>query len=153
MAENLAHYIDVRDITSDELLVYVSELVCFEETYAASQASGDLPTLADTVLGEYEPTEYFNWFTSMFGKGFPLIHTPLKGIGTDKFDPTRTTVTELDKIIQLKRQPRFAATNSKLLAFTVPTADIISVDDFYKLTTAIRKAQYLGCNISFTPNI
>lgn len=132
--------------------MYVKELVCFEEIYAADRASTDLPTLADTVLGEHEPTEYFNWFASMFGKGFPLTHTPLNGIGQDRFDPTHTTLTELHQIYQLKRQPRFAATNSKQLAFTVPATDIITVDEFHKLTTAMRKAQYLGCNIQFTPS-
>lgn len=140
----------MSEISSDELLSYIKELVCFEEIYAADRADTDIPTLADTVLGEYEPTEYFNWFASMFGKGFPLIHTPLNGIGQDRFDPTQTTLTELHQIYQLKRQPRFAATNSKQLAFTLPATGIITVDEFHKLTTAMRKAQYLGCNLQFT---
>lgn len=151
-AQDLAQYIDMSDIPANELLIYCGELVCFEEIYAADSANGATVTLANTVMGEYEPTAYFNWFASMFGKGFPLTHTGLPA-STDRFDPTRTTMTELHNIAQLKRQPRFAVTNSKILAFEVPDLAVIPVEEFHKLTTAIRKATYLGATITFQTTI
>jgi hypothetical protein len=144
----LEHYVDLSDIPANELLVYCGELVCFEEILAADTANGAAITLADTVMGEHEPTAYFNWFDSMFGKGFPLIHTGVSE-RTDRFDPTRTTMTELSRITQLKKQPRFALTNSKILAFEVPDLGTIPVEEFHKLTMAIRKAVYLGATITF----
>jgi hypothetical protein len=141
--------IDLETIPAEEMLIFVGELVCFEEQYAADKA-GDRPiSLADTVIGDLEPDEEFNFFNSQFGSGFPLIHDGEK-MYTDRYDPTHTTITELSKIYQTKRQPRFAQTNSKLLSFTIPNAGIISVPEFFRLATAIRKAQYLGATLNFT---
>jgi hypothetical protein len=147
-AQDVAHYVDLSDIPANELLVYCGELVCFEEMLAADTANGATITLADTVMGEHEPTAYFNWFDTIFGKGFPLIHTGVSE-RTDRFDPTRTTMTELSRITQLKKQPRFALTNSKILAFEVPDLGTIPVEEFHKLTMTIRKAVYLGATITF----
>jgi hypothetical protein len=116
--------------------------------YAADEASGGSVSLANTVVGDYEPTTYFSFFDAQFGSGFPLIHTG-EPAPTDRFDINRTTMTELSRIYQLKKQPRFAKTNSKNLAFTVPNAGTMSVEDFYKLSIAIRKASYLGSTLTF----
>jgi hypothetical protein len=140
--------IETSEISELEMLAFCDKLVCFEELHAADVAGGGAVNLANTVLGKFEPTEYFNFFAAQFGSGFPLIHTG-EPASTDRLDVTRTTMTELSRIYQLKKQPRFAKTNSKNLAFTVPNTGTMSVEDFYKLAIAIRKASYLGATLTF----
>jgi hypothetical protein len=140
--------IDTSEISELEQLAFCDNLVCFEEEYAANEASSNTLTLAHTVMGNYEPEERFNFFTSQFGSGFPLLHTGQKS-QTDRFDATNTTLAELSLIQPNKKQPRFAKTNSKFLAFTVPNTGTMLVEDFYKLSIAIRKAIYLGSTLKF----
>jgi hypothetical protein len=153
LSETERHYIDLEEVPKAQLQLFVDELTCFEEIYAANLADEDPVTLDLTVLdaGEYEPDFRFDFYAAQFGSGFPLIHTGEKS-STDRFDATNTSVAELCKIQILKKQPRFAKTNCKWLSFTIPNPGTLTIEEFGKFTSAIRKAQYLGANTTYDSN-